>query len=151
MRFVSAPACRLIIGGILQPLVATWAFVFPDFARSISPSALVLDCSDSLIVRISTRRLHRNYEESTFIFNSFIHSIIHSDHFYSASSSPLLLRSALDTAMDSVQEFHAEALQATATEGFAQGSHVVSRAGFEPMTLRLKDVVSTNVQPSLTL
>ena len=29
---------------------------------------------------------------------SFIHSFIHSDHFYSASSSPLLLRSAPDTA-----------------------------------------------------
>ena len=39
----------------------------------------------------------------------FIHSFIHSDHFYSASSSPLLLRGAPDYSTDTVSEFHAEA------------------------------------------
>src|SRR6218665_134785 len=37
------------------------------------------------------------------------HSFIHSSHFYSASSSPLLLRGAPDYSMDTVLEFHAEA------------------------------------------
>ena len=35
-----------------------------------------------------------------------------------------------------VSEFHAEAQQATASEGLAQGPYVAARAGFEPMTLR---------------
>ena len=42
-------------------------------------------------------------------------------------------------------EFHAEAPQATVSEGLAQGLYVAARAGVEPMTLRTKDVDSTNV------
>ena len=38
-----------------------------------------------------------------------IHSFIHSGHFYSAPSSPLLLRGAPDYNTDTVSEFHAEA------------------------------------------
>ena len=56
--------------------------------------------------------------------------LIHSRYFYSTSSNPLLLRGAPDTACVSVSEFHAEAPQATASEGLAQGPYV-SRAGFE--------------------
>src|SRR6218665_3953468 len=43
--------------------------------------------------------------------HSFIHSVIHSGHFYSASSSPLLglLRGAPDYSTDTVSDFHAEA------------------------------------------
>src|SRR6218665_3313919 len=41
-------------------------------------------------------------------FYSFIHSFIHSSHFYSAPSNPLLLRGAPDYSMDTVSEFHAE-------------------------------------------
>ena len=37
------------------------------------------------------------------------HSFIHSGHFYSAPSSPLLLRGAPDYSTDTVSEFHAEA------------------------------------------
>src|SRR6218665_1035735 len=37
-----------------------------------------------------------------------IHSFIHSGHFYSAISSPLLLRGAPDYNTDTVSEFHAE-------------------------------------------
>src|SRR6218665_1526561 len=37
------------------------------------------------------------------------HSFIHSGHFYSAPSSPLLLRSAPDYSTDTVSEFHAKA------------------------------------------
>jgi len=39
----------------------------------------------------------------------YIHSFIHSGHFYSAPSSPLPLRSAPDYSTDTVSEFHAEA------------------------------------------
>jgi len=39
----------------------------------------------------------------------FYYSFIHSGHFYSAPSSPLLLRSAIDHSTDTVSEFHAEA------------------------------------------
>ena len=82
-------------------------------------------------------------------FNLFIHSIIHSFHFYSTSSSPLLLRSAPDTPwiQDTVPEFHAEAPQATASEGLAQGPYVADRVGLKPTTLRTKDVESTNAPP----
>src|SRR6218665_1796699 len=38
-----------------------------------------------------------------------IHSFTHYGHFYSAPSSPLLLRGAPDYSMDTVSEFHAEA------------------------------------------
>jgi len=35
-----------------------------------------------------------------------------------------------------VSEFHAEAPQATVSEGLAQGPYVAARAGFEPTTIR---------------
>src|SRR6218665_712897 len=38
-----------------------------------------------------------------------VHSFIHSGHFYSAPSSPLLLRGAPGYSTDTVSEFHAEA------------------------------------------
>jgi len=49
----------------------------------------------------------------------------HSGYFYSAFSSPLLLISAPNAAQI---EFHAEAPQATASEGLAQGSYLAARA-----------------------
>src|SRR6218665_897933 len=61
-----------------------------------------------------------------------INSFIHSGYLYSASSSPPLLRGAHGT--DTVPEFHAEAPQATVSEGLAQGPYVVASAGVEPMT-----------------
>ena len=52
------------------------------------------------------------------------------------------------TAIDTVSEFtHAEALQATASEGLAQGPYMAARAGFKPTTFRSKGVVSTNAPP----
>ena len=56
------------------------------------------------------------------------HSFIHSDHFYSASSSPLLLRGAPRHRTDTVSEFHVEAPQATVSEGPAQGTYVAARS-----------------------
>ena len=46
-----------------------------------------------------------------------------------------------------MSEFHAEAPQATANEGLAQGPYVAARAGFEPATLRSKGDESTNEPP----
>src|SRR6218665_3899241 len=64
---------------------------------------------------------------------------IHSGHFYSASSSPLLLRDALDYRTDTVS-------QATVGKGLAQGLYVAARAGIEPTTLRLRVIDLTNNQ-----
>ena len=52
---------------------------------------------------------------------------------------------------DTVSEFHAEAPQATASEGLAQGPYVAARAGFEPMTPRMKGDESTNEPPQSTV
>src|SRR6218665_3509577 len=76
---------------------------------------------------------------------------IHSGYFYSASSSPLLLRGAPDYSTNTVSEFHAEAPQATAGKGLAQGPYVAARAGVEPTTLRLKVIDSTNAPPRPTM
>src|SRR6218665_3000378 len=48
---------------------------------------------------------------------------------------------------DTVSELHAQAPQATASEGLAKGPNVATRAGFEPTTLWTKGVESTNEQP----
>ena len=50
--------------------------------------------------------------------------------------------------MDTVSEFHAEAPQATASEGLAQGPYVAARPGFKPATLQTKGAKSTNEPPS---
>jgi len=46
-----------------------------------------------------------------------------------------------------VSEFHAEAPQATASEGLAQGPYGSARAGCEPTTLRMKGAESTDAPP----
>ena len=48
------------------------------------------------------------------------------------------------------RSLHAETLQATASEGLAQGSYVAVRAGFEPVTLHSKFIDSTNAPPRPT-
>ena len=50
----------------------------------------------------------------------------------------------------SLVSLHAIALQATVTEGLAQGPYMVTRAGFEPTTLQQKGIDSTNVPTRLT-
>ena len=47
--------------------------------------------------------------------------------------------------MATMLEFHAEAPQATVSEGLVQGPYMVARV--EPMTLRSKGVDSTNAPP----
>src|SRR6218665_1489660 len=47
------------------------------------------------------------------------------------------------------RSLHAEALQATVSEGLAQGLNLAARAGFEPTTLQSKGVISTNAPPSV--
>src|SRR6218665_263801 len=80
-----------------------------------------------------------------------IYSFIHSGHFYSAPSSPLLLRGAPDHSTDTVSGFHAEAPQATVSKGLAQGSYVAARAGVEPTTLRLRVIDLINAPPRLIM
>ena len=52
---------------------------------------------------------------------------------------------------DTVLEFHAEAPQATASEGLAQGPYLAARVGFESMILWTKGVESTNEPPRPTV
>src|SRR6218665_3629611 len=48
------------------------------------------------------------------------------------------------------RSLHAEALQAIAGKGLAQGPYMAARAGFEPTTLRSNGVASTNAPPCPT-
>src|SRR6218665_268041 len=68
----------------------------------------------------------------------YTYSFIHSGNFYSASSSPLLLKGTPDTARipcRSCWSFRREAPQATASEELSQGPYVAAIAGIEPTTL----------------
>src|SRR6218665_1511705 len=78
--------------------------------------------------------------------HAIFHSFIHSGHFYSAPSSPLLLRGAPDYSIGVSRR----SAQATAGKGLAQGFYVAARAGIEPTTLRLKVIVSTKAPPRPT-
>ena len=51
------------------------------------------------------------------------------------------------TAIDTVSDFYSETLQATVSEGIAQGPYVAARAGFEPTTLRSKGIDSAKAPP----
>ena len=55
------------------------------------------------------------------------------------------------TAIDTVSEFTRRSLQATANEGLTQGSYMAARAGFEPVTLWSKGIVSKNAPPRPTI
>ena len=48
------------------------------------------------------------------------------------------------------RSLHAEALQATESDGLAQGPYVMARAGFETTILRSKGIDSTNATPRPT-
>src|SRR6218665_2550077 len=74
----------------------------------------------------------------------YMYVCIHSDHFYNASSSSLLSEALQTQHTDTVPEFHAEALWATANEGLAQGPNVAAIAGFEPTILRLNQCATTS-------
>src|SRR6218665_1852787 len=52
---------------------------------------------------------------------------------------------------DTVPEFHAEAPQATVSEGLAQGPYVAARLGVQPMTIQTKGVDSTSAPPRPTM
>src|SRR6218665_83258 len=94
---------------------------------------------------------------SAFI-HSFIHLLIHSfiHSFIHATSIPPLFKvshyhSEALHSTNFVSEFHAEAPQATTSEGLAQDPCVSARAGFEPATLRTKGAESTNEPQRPTL
>jgi len=50
-----------------------------------------------------------------------------------------------------VSEFDAEAPQATASEGLAQGPYVAAKTGLKPTTFQTKGVESTNEPPCPTI
>jgi len=65
-------------------------------------------------------------------------------HLYSATHSMSLSEALPTTAMSLCRILHAEALQATVSEGLAQRPYVAARAGLEPTILRSKGFDSTN-------
>src|SRR6218665_48889 len=77
----------------------------------------------------------------------YIYSFIHSGHFYSAPSNPLLLRGAPDYSTDTVSEFHDETHRQLQVKDLP---NVAAQAGVEPTTLRLKVIVSTKTPPHPT-
>src|SRR6218665_792125 len=86
-----------------------------------------------------------------FLYQSFF---IHSGDFYSAPSSPLLLRGAPDYSTDRLlyRSFTPKRTgNSTAGKGLAQCSYAAARAGVEPTTLRLKVIVSTKEPPRPTI
>ena len=68
--------------------------------------------------------------------NCFSHLLIHSRYFYSASSSPLLLRGVPDYCTDS--ELTSRRIQATMSEWLAQGPYMMVEVGFESVTFRMQ-------------
>src|SRR6218665_1171907 len=86
----------------------------------------------------------------------YIHSFIHSGHFYSAPSSPLPLRGAPDYRTDTVSEFHAEAhrqLQVKDLPKVLLRFHDNSSTDISSTTLRLQTfrlLLYTSVQNSYT-
>ena len=80
--------------------------------------------------------------------NSFILAI---SVFYSAPSSPLLLRSRSRLQHRYCIGVSHRSAQATAGKGPAQGPYMAARAGVEPTTLRLRVIASTNAPPFPTL
>src|SRR6218665_2209305 len=80
-------------------------------------------------------------------FTAKIHSFrIFLQHFFKSTTTQRRSRHSTDT----VSEFHAEAPQATASEGVAQGPYVAARARFEPTILKMKGDESTNEPPCPT-
>jgi len=90
---------------------------------------------------------YSNPRESRNVFRDFgstnTHSFIHSGYFYSASSCPLLLRSAPDTAWMYCAGVSCRSAIGNASKGLA-------KAGFDPATLRTKGIESTNAPPRPT-
>src|SRR6218665_1411157 len=77
--------------------------------------------------------------------------LIHSGHFYSAPSSPLLLGGAPDYNTDTVSEFHAEAHRQLQVKDLPKvPPYVAARAGVEPTTFRLKVIDSIKAPPRPT-
>src|SRR6218665_2663573 len=85
------------------------------------------------------------------IIHSFIHSFIHFGHFYSAPSSPLLLRGAPDYSTDTVSECHAEGHRQLQVKDLPKVPTWRLEQGVEPTTLQLKVIVSTKapIRPTL--
>ena len=71
-------------------------------------------------------------------------------HFYNASHSMRLSEALPPTQLTLCRSLHADALQATVSEGRAQGPYVAARAEFEPTTLRSKGIDSTSATPRPT-
>src|SRR6218665_3623866 len=98
--------CTLVQALVISRLDYCNSVLYGLSASTLQPLTTVLYCAAKLIKNLSpvimSPRPFVNY-------TGFIHSFIHSGHFYSAPSSSLLLRGTPDYSTDTVSEFHAEA------------------------------------------
>ena len=74
--------------------------------------------------------------------------VLHSDYFYRASSSPLLLRGAPDTARILCRNFAPKSHRQLRVKDLPK-VHTAARAGVKPTNQRTKGVDSTNAPPTL--
>ena len=111
-----------------------------------SISCLVFCTSDfCLEENIESVMLYQMYNEAIINYNSihWYNAFIHSRYFYSASSSPLLLRCAPDYNINTVSELTLRSATGTTSQGITQGPYVVTRMGFEPATFRTQGTEPT--------
>src|SRR6218665_545972 len=125
--------------------ILTYRFPSFIFHSSVRNLGVVLDSTLTFSEHVAT------YSLTSYFQGGLEQSFINSGHFYSAPSSPPLLRGAPDHSTDTVSEFHAKAPQATAGKGLSQGPYVTTRAVVEPTTLRLKVIASTKAPPHPTI
>src|SRR6218665_3320890 len=83
-------------------------------------------------------------------YDEYTDRFIHSGHFYSASSSPLLLRGAPDYGTDTVSEFYAEAHRQLLAKDLPNVLILAARGGVEATTLRVRVIDLTNAPPRPT-
>src|SRR6218665_3912624 len=102
---------RKFLGNMTKKVVRN-SEIFLRKCRNLFGGRYLCPQTKTIFVKWSASRKRLSINENLshkYIVNrtiQFIHSFIHSGHFYSASSSPLLLRGAPDYSMDTISEFH---------------------------------------------
>ena len=113
----------------------------------------MLESKSWTIRSVSSNVYTRVYCNVNLAYNTYAlgQSFIHSGCFFSASSSPLLLRGTLDTARILCLSFTPKRHRQLRVKDLPKGPYVTDRAGFKPMTLRTKGDEMTNEPPCPTI
>src|SRR6218665_1715234 len=119
----------------------TYLEILDDLRLSSSVSVHVCMCLSPTTAGLHIDQCSQNVDSGVLVL--FI-------HFYSAPSSPLLLRGQRRSRLQHLYciGVSRRSAQATAGKGLAQGPYMAARAGVETTTLRLKAIASTKAPPS---